>query len=222
MARRRTGGRVDATFEFVFPDGPLSSMTLLMVAMAHGREGLAEALLQRGADVSLQSSNGDTALSLAAFYGFVKLVELALRHGAEINRQSGSVYSTALMDAAWEGHVEVIDSLIRHGAAIDHQCHNGDTALILAAFRGHPAALWGRSTFRAQGGNISFIYFSHISPRIWGYFSKFLRSLNSCGSQSQVLSTSFWRGLHFPRCHRPKSRFLPVMAVVLERERDFY
>ena len=60
-----------------------------------------------------------------------------------------------------------------------------------------PTRYWGRSTFRAQGGNISFIHFSHISPRIWGYFSKFLRSLNSCGSQSQVLSTSFWRGLHF-------------------------
>ena len=32
------------------------------------------------------------------------------------------------------------------------------------------------------------------------YFGKFLRSLNGCGSQSQVLSTSFWRDLHIFRC----------------------
>jgi hypothetical protein len=37
------------------------------------------------------------------------------------------------------------------------------------------AGTWGKSMFRAVISDISFIYFSHISPRIWGYFSKFLR-----------------------------------------------
>ena len=36
------GGRVDAGFEYVLTDGSFSGMTLLMIAMAHGREGLAE------------------------------------------------------------------------------------------------------------------------------------------------------------------------------------
>ena len=58
---------------------------------------------------------------LAAAYGFEKLVELALRHGAAIDRRSGSSSSTALiLDAAY-GHDKVIDALIRHGAAIDQQ-----------------------------------------------------------------------------------------------------
>ena len=61
-------------------------------------------------------------------------------------------------------------------------------------------AHWPRRTFLAAGGDISFIYFLHISLAAGRYFGKFLRSLNSCGPQSQVLSTSFWRGLHFPRC----------------------
>ena len=33
---------------------------------------------------------------------------------------------------------------------------------------------WGGAMFRAEGGDISFIYFSEISLRILGYFSKFL------------------------------------------------
>ena len=57
------------------------------------------------------------------------LVELALRHGAEIDRRSGSSSSTALMQAAGKGHEKVVDTLIRHGAAIDLQANTGDTAL---------------------------------------------------------------------------------------------
>ena len=79
------GGRVDATFEHTFGGGSrMSGTTLLMLAMSKGHEELAEALLRRGADVSLQSSSGWTALTLAAVIGHEKLVELALRHGAEI------------------------------------------------------------------------------------------------------------------------------------------
>ena len=33
---------------------------------------------------------------------------------------------------------------------------------------------WGGPMFRAEGEDISFIYFSEISLRILGYFSKFL------------------------------------------------
>ena len=81
--------------------------------------------------------------------------------------------------------------------------------------------VWGKYGFRAGVGDISFIYFLHISLAAGRYFGKFLRSLNSCGSQSQVLSTSFWRGLHFPVV-RGKISILPVMAVVLARAaRDF-
>ena len=74
-------------------------MTLLMVAMGNGHEGLAEALLRRGADVSLLTSDGmGYALGLAAGNGHEKLVELALRHGAEIDQGSESG-STALVEA---------------------------------------------------------------------------------------------------------------------------
>ena len=60
-------GGVDETFEYIFACGTrVSGMTLLMIAMANGHAELAEALLRRGADVSLQTGNGGTALVLAA------------------------------------------------------------------------------------------------------------------------------------------------------------
>ena len=60
------GGWVDATDKYTFSDGSRASgMTLLMVAMTCGHTELAEELLRRGADVSLQKSDGGTALSLS-------------------------------------------------------------------------------------------------------------------------------------------------------------
>ena len=127
----RRGGRIDATFE-------CSGMTLLMITMANGNKGLAEALLQRGADASLQTDSGTTALMLAAMNGQEQLVELALRHGVEMNQRNGGSGGTALMDAAYRGYERIVDMLIRHGAEINLQASKGDTALILAALYNYP------------------------------------------------------------------------------------
>ena len=76
----------------------------------------------------MQDGDGETALSIAATNGREKLVEMALRHGAEVNQQT-TLGKTALMAAAGNGYENAVDALIRHGAAIEHQCNNGDTAL---------------------------------------------------------------------------------------------
>ena len=67
------GGWVDETLEDIFDGGSRESgMTLLMVALANGHAELAEALLRRGADVSLLTSAGSCyALGLAAVNGYV-------------------------------------------------------------------------------------------------------------------------------------------------------
>ena len=110
-------------------------LTLVVIHCAHA--DLAEALLRRGADVSLQTNVGGTALGLAASNGYEKMVELALRHGAEINQRS-KIGNTALMAAAYRGDLRVADTLIRHGAEINLQANHGDTALMFAAVN-HPA-----------------------------------------------------------------------------------
>ena len=58
---------------------------------------------------------------LAAGNGREKLVEMALRHGAEINERNGKHCITALMGAASSGHEKMVHELIRHGAEIDLQ-----------------------------------------------------------------------------------------------------
>ena len=52
------GGRANATYE----RGEASGLTLLMGAAAHGHERVVELLIRRGAEINLQSSNGNTAL----------------------------------------------------------------------------------------------------------------------------------------------------------------
>ena len=68
-------------------------------------------LLQRGAEIDLQNSNGDTALMDAAGQGHERVVELLLQRGAEINLQD-SDGDTALMDAAYDDQVYVDDRTI--------------------------------------------------------------------------------------------------------------
>ena len=139
VARRRRVGRRDVRVRLFGP--PYGRRNAADARNGEGPRGATEALLQRGADVSLKSSDDDTALTFAAVNGREKLIELALRHGAEINGRNGNHCLTALMGAASKGHEKVVDTLIRHGAAIDLQSNNGATALIQAAFYGRPAAL---------------------------------------------------------------------------------
>ena len=57
-----------------------------------------DALLQHGADINLQTSDGFTALMLAAATGHEHVVDSLLRQGAEVDLQS-SKGVTALMFA---------------------------------------------------------------------------------------------------------------------------
>ena len=86
------GGRANTARE----DGEVIGITLLMDAAVGGHERVAALLLQHGARVNLQSSNGGTALMAAAHHGRERVVELLLQHGAEVNLQN-SVGCTALM-----------------------------------------------------------------------------------------------------------------------------
>ena len=69
---------------------------------------------------------------LAVEHGHERVVELLLRHGAEVNLQD-SGGGTALMYAAHQGHERLVEVLLRHGAAVNLQSRNGRTALVAAA-----------------------------------------------------------------------------------------
>ena len=83
------GGRANAARKHLDEDGEVTTgVTLLMDAAENGHERVAELLLQRGAEVNLQNSDGWTALMQAAINGHERVVELLLQRGADANTHS--------------------------------------------------------------------------------------------------------------------------------------
>ena len=72
----------------------------------------------------------------AAGRGWVQVVEILLRGGAELDLQARDG-GTALMWAASNGHERVVELLQQHGAEVNAQANDGVTALMLAARDGH-------------------------------------------------------------------------------------
>ena len=93
-------------------------------------------LLEAGADVNVQNSDGQSALMLAATEGCDELVRLLLDAGADVNAQDSSGRS-ALMLAAEEGNDDLVRLLLDAGANDKTQCCLGHTALSYAAECGY-------------------------------------------------------------------------------------
>ncbi|TGZ70514.1 hypothetical protein CRM22_003149 [Opisthorchis felineus] len=74
-------------------------------------------------------------ICLAASRGYVDIVGLLLRHGADVNARS-SEDSTPLICAADSGYLNVLALLLNAGARMDLLNHNGETALARATRKG--------------------------------------------------------------------------------------
>ena len=100
-------------------------------------EGVAEALLKRGAKVNVADAEGKTPLYSAARRGHAHLLKMLLAKGAKVNAQTREG-TTALMRACTgrpdPGPVRV---LLAAGAQVDHRDLHGETALMKAAATSH-------------------------------------------------------------------------------------
>ncbi|KAM3182948.1 hypothetical protein ACTXT7_011318 [Hymenolepis weldensis] len=112
--------------------------TALSIACSHGRLEIAEDLLARGANKEHRNFSDYTPLSLAASGGFVDVIQLLLKNGAEINSRTGSKLGISpLMLASMNGYTEAVKVLLENGADINAQIEtNKNTALTLACFQG--------------------------------------------------------------------------------------
>lgn len=111
--------------------------TPLHLAAFFGHADLANALLDRGAQVDARSTNSmkNTPLHAAAAGGNAPLVELLVKRGADVNaRQDGGF--TALHSAAQAGNRGMLEVLLANGADMNARANNRQTSLDLALGRG--------------------------------------------------------------------------------------
>ena len=80
--------------------------------------------------------SGNTALTYACAGGFLDVVKVLLKEGANIEDHNENGH-TPLMEAASAGHVEVARVLLEYGAGINtHSNEFKESALTLACYKG--------------------------------------------------------------------------------------
>ncbi|CEL08194.1 hypothetical protein ASPCAL11345 [Aspergillus calidoustus] len=131
------------------PDSPglANGRTAFSYAAEDGMEGIVRAFLQHGADPDLPDFGGLTPLAYAAQSGQVRMVEILLAAGVDIeardNRKSSSVSDismggrTPLSRAAGRGQGAVVQLLLEKGADSNAWDSWGKTPLLYAARNGH-------------------------------------------------------------------------------------
>jgi len=103
-----------------------------------GNSPAAELLIESGADISIRNAvRGHTALHTAAGWGFLRVTELLIAKGAELDVRDENGF-TPLHDAASLGHLETAKMLIDAGADIHARSEFGFTPLHRAAQGGNP------------------------------------------------------------------------------------
>jgi ankyrin repeat protein len=158
----RVGALVDTNAELVNARD-LNGVSALLTAIYFDHRAIADALVQRGAEVGLfeaaafgatdrlrelldhdasaieaYSSDGWTALHLASFFGSQDAVELLLERGADAGVLSqNAMHNTPLNAASAGGKTDIAKLLLSHAAPVNAQQAGGFTALHAAAYQGN-------------------------------------------------------------------------------------
>ena len=104
-----------------------SGVTVLMQYVGLNNDEMVRKVLDRGANVDLQDSDGDTSLHRAAQSGNVKILDLLLARGAKPDVKN-KVGGTPLMWAAVFGHQDAARALLEKGADPSLKDNQGRTA----------------------------------------------------------------------------------------------
>lgn len=112
-------------------DGRKALHKVFFCAVIENTLGVAEYMIENGADVNFTNKIGRTALIIASMYGNDKMVEMLVKHGANINLFDNDG-KTALMYLCGNGKKETVEMLIDHGAYIDVSDNSKHTALMHA------------------------------------------------------------------------------------------
>ncbi|MEL7406476.1 MAG: ankyrin repeat domain-containing protein, partial [Cyanobacteria bacterium J06558_2] len=95
-------------------------------------------LIDAGADINFQFSNGDTILIVTAErWGASKKTKVLLENGADINIKNNEGKTALICAAQDKDNLEDVKLLIKFGADINIKDHDGNTALSLAKEAGN-------------------------------------------------------------------------------------
>ena len=124
-----------ANYNLTSKDGSMP----LTLAMQEGNEEIVEMLLEKGAKANLKLLDpaGYDFLTVLADRGHVKMVELAIKMGADVNEQNVPTKRTALMIAILSGEEEVVKVLLENGADPNIVDKNLYSPLMVAALNGN-------------------------------------------------------------------------------------
>ena len=116
--------------------------TPLHLAVHDEQPDVVNLLLERGADMEILSSRGQTALYMASSLGSAEVVRLLIDHGADVNAECADyedgkeVQWTPLHAAAYKDHPDIALLLLEHGANTEIRSSQNQTALYVASSRG--------------------------------------------------------------------------------------
>ena len=122
---------------------PAPGSTAIMACAENGYTACFDYLLDKGADLLSQRTDGADAFYLAAMNGNLEIIrsiintELIRIICHDIIDKPTFRGRTPLMTAAFHGHLGVITLLYEKGANINHKDNDGFTPLILASYEGH-------------------------------------------------------------------------------------
>jgi ankyrin repeat protein len=117
---------------------------LLQVAAERGVLDVVKLLVDRGADVNLQTEKVAGPLHLAAERGFVNVVQFLIQHGADVNAKEQGRGPTPLQDALFEEKPDAVAVLTKAGARPNFYsaAATGDMGLLRSSFLQDPTLLF--------------------------------------------------------------------------------
>jgi len=115
-----------------------AGITPLIAAISGGEPEVADFLVQRGADVNLQTKRGLSALMWAADIEHPGLVSSLIGRGADVNAKSAEGLTALMISAGKTGTTEIAQLLITAGADVNIQKNDGKNALMLAINKKNP------------------------------------------------------------------------------------
>ncbi|CDK30994.1 ankyrin repeat domain-containing protein [Candidatus Babela massiliensis] len=111
--------------------------TLLIRMVQSKRKDMVELILSYKPNLEIKDNMCYTALIWATIKGNSEIVDLLLRHGANVNAVDDLGNITVLMNAVERGHEEIVKSLLSNGANVFTKNEVNETALDIARKFGH-------------------------------------------------------------------------------------